>query len=142
MIKAYGSPHYLFYCRDCEAPILLRAETLAQPSGPQVFRSTAFLSLAVVCPHCKRVRSYSLDKASPNYDPMGKLVAPDKTSNAMSAGWLRCDEENCQTPLPLFSLASVPIDDEARRALLATWIWGDVKCPSGHPVPKPEKLKF
>jgi hypothetical protein len=33
-------------------------------------------------------------------------------------------------------VTNIPIDEEERHAMLKTLIWGELKCPSGHPIPK------
>ena|SRR5713226_5920401 len=142
MTKFYGYHHWLFDCRQCSKPILLLAEKLGEVIVPLSSHIKELHSAGVVCPHCKTVESYSADKDSSNYDPTVKVVVPDQTVAPFFAGWLRCEEENCKTPLGLFSTEIVPIDDDKKRGLLATWKWGNVKCPSGHSIPKPQTLKI
>lgn len=137
-------PHYLFHCRnhDCGVPILLRVEMLWQQPGIQEFHTTGILSLALVCPRCRQVRSYSMVKESPNYDPTAKLVTQDQISDAHIAGKLQCVGESCGFRLPLFALESIPIDYEDRQKILAAWEWKEVRCHKGHPVAKPKILNF
>jgi len=129
-------PSYLFHCRHCQGEILLRIETLWQQPGVQAFQSTGIRSLGLACPWCRLAGSYSMEANTPNHDPTGKLVAADRKSDGMCAGVLRCGEESCGIPLPLFSLVSIPIDDVERRALLGKWEW-DLRCHNGHPIAKP-----
>lgn len=85
-----------------------------------------------------------MDKDSPNYDPTSSAVlAPQNEDVWVFAGWLKCDAGNCDTRLALFSPRSIPIDDKARKAFLATWTWGDdLKCQSGRVIPKPSILSI
>ena len=135
-----GYLHYVFHCR-CTRSILLRVETLGPPFEPPEGHSKDVQSVGIVCPHCKRVRSYSVDKDSANYDPTSSAVLSRQTPAPMFSGWLKCAEENCKTPLALFSPVTIPTDDEERHKELATWAWGDdLRCPNGHLIPKPTIL--
>jgi hypothetical protein len=94
--------------------------------------------VGIVCNHCHRVRSYSWDKTAPDYDPTEPTVLPDKWS-AVFAGWLRCDEKTCKNPLALFSLASIPHQEDKKRKQRARWKWGtDLFCPNGHRIRQQE----
>ena len=62
----------------------------------------------------------------------------DQSVDPVFSGWLGCVERGCETPLPLFSLVSIPIEDEERRKELSTWQWDGLKCPSGHSIEKPD----
>jgi hypothetical protein len=129
--------HYVFLCRNCSIPIWLHSETLGRPFEPQGVRSSNALSIAVVCPHCKNVRSYSLAENSPDYDPKGTVVSADHIADTVPYGLLECDAEDCKTRLPLVGVKSISTDDAKKKAELNSWNWDGLKCPTGHPISRP-----
>lgn len=38
----------------------------------------------------------------------------------------------------LAGVKSIPTDEQEKLQTLKTWNWGDLKCPSGHRIPKPQ----
>lgn len=134
-------PHLLLHCHHCGAPISLRVETLLESPEGQVFQAIGIPPLAVVCPHCKHVRSYSTEQRAPDYDPTAKLVAADRTSDAAFCGSLKCDVEDCRIPLPLYALENIPSDPADRRQVFAKWIWDDVRCRNGDLIRMPDALR-
>ena len=138
---AMGHLHYVFLCRDCSIPIWLHAEMLGRPFEPQGVRSMEPDAIAVVCPNCNHVRSYSLVEKSPSYDPTGTVVFENHVAATVPLGLLECVQGTCRTPLPLCGVKSIPTDEEDKREMLHSWIWGDdVICPNGHRVLKPKIL--
>jgi hypothetical protein len=129
---------YLFRCKNCDAPIMLQAETLGRPFEPQAIRSANLTSVGVSCPHCRRIKNYSLVESSPDFDPTGKgvvLVQPVKTD---FLGWFQCEEQSCGTPTLLVSPVTATMTTEQRTADIETWIWNDFRCTAGHRIQKPK----
>jgi hypothetical protein len=124
-----GSPHSVYSCRFCRRRLWLSDQILERPFAP----------VGIVCSNCKRFATYSLDKNSPYYDGTAKreYSVPVVTT---SLGARRCVEANCKTPLLLFALTSLPIEEEEKRREVDGWIWDDLKCPSGHLIIKPDRL--
>lgn len=137
-----GYLHYVFHCRgpQCSEPIALRAEMLGPPFAIPDFPSKDLRAVALVCPRCRRVRTYSADKDLAAFDPTVKEVWLDQSPSQVFAGWQKCEEDTCTALLPLVSLRNIPIDDVQKRIELATWTWADVRCANAHPVPKPAIL--
>jgi hypothetical protein len=129
--------HYLFHCKNCDAPIVLHAGTLGRPFEPQAVRTNDSQSVAATCFQCKHIGSYSALGTSPDYDSRWQALAPPQNVNTEFFGWLECEDRVCRTPLPLFSPVTATMAAEEREAEIAAWIWDGLRCPSGHTIRKP-----
>ena len=129
--------HYIFHC-SCAKPIALPVETLGPLVVPQESCTTETRVVALVCPHCSRVRSYSVDKESASYDPTHRVESLPHKAVWKLAAWLSCGEETCGVRLLLFLPRNIPTDAAAQQRELATWIWTEnLKCPKEHSIPQP-----
>jgi hypothetical protein len=51
---------------------------------------------------------------------------------------LKCEEETCESLLPLFVRWNPATTLEALADETARWKWDNLKCPQGHPILKPD----
>lgn len=128
---------YLFHCKYCQEPIVLRSETIGRPFEPPTARTNHATSVAVPCPRCKRVGKHSALGTSPDYDPQWRAVVPDQTVKTEFLTWLECEGTPCYTPLPLASPVTASMTDAKREAEIASWIWDDLRCVCGEKVRTP-----
>ena len=52
---------------------------------------------------------------------------------------LECDKYNCETPLRIVAPRKSTMTPEEIKADVSTWEWGELRCPSGYLIPKPQK---
>src|SRR5438128_6451608 len=76
--------------------------------------------VAVVCPRCKRVRTYSLDGSKLHDGPPSSLVRLTITG-------LRCEMAGCEHLVPLYG-PPMSMNDAERKRELDSWNWDDLKC--------------
>ena len=57
--------------------------------------------------------------------PHGKTILLD---------WLRCTEDTCSFPLPLFVTLSDDLTTENVKEVARGWLWDDLTCTSGHHI--------
>jgi hypothetical protein len=110
-------------CEKClprlaRIPLVRLAIPLSALSGPHW--------IAIVCPVCKRVQSYSLKTSEP-----GSSKAPALMEKVASD--LKCSEVDCQHHVPLYALP-VSLNPRRKAAELESWIWDDLTCPDGHRI--------
>ena len=128
--------YYRVLTCECGHPILLPPEMLGQLLLALKGRTKYSEMIAAVCDHCKRVRNYDLTKTKPNPD-WGKVILPN------SPGWayvesLRCQEQTCEAPLPLFAKWNSAMTSEEREGYVKTWTWDNLICPNAHPISNPD----
>jgi hypothetical protein len=96
-----------------------------EPNGfPPVF---------AVCGHCKTIGSLALNKN------LGYGSVTEERPNGVETvhvGSLRCVEEDCATPKPLFAQWSDVTTAAEREADIQTWRWDGLLCQQGHSILK------
>jgi len=102
--------------------------------GSPALRSIDASSVGVVCPRCKFVGNYSLFENSPDYNPRDQVILVRPVGETAFIKWLKCEVENCKTPLPLFAIWSAATTAEEREADISTWRWEKLHCPQGHKI--------
>lgn len=117
----------------------LPSETLrlliADPEAP----STHACAIAVLCCHCMKIERHTLGPDSPDDCGEDHLVPQGRISGVRLAARLKCDEETCKARLPLIVVWDPATTREPLAANAdATFPWGDLTCPSGHPIPFPQ----
>jgi hypothetical protein len=129
---------YHFRCISCERGILLPAETLGNIFQVPMSLTTDVDSVGIACWNCKHVANYSLKENSPDYrpyDPKYPSVFATQLLMTEYAKSLRCDEENCKTPLRIFGQWNDATIAKEREADIATWVLDAfLHCPKGHPI--------
>jgi len=109
---------------------LLFADPVAQPN-----RSHA---IAVVCRQCKSVDTYFLEKNHPRHNPPCPAKFADPIRDTMDGPMLGCGEKGCKALVPLIAQWCRDTTTAERKADFATWRWGHLLCPEGHPIAKPD----
>lgn len=130
-------PHCRFFCRWCGTVILLPHERVGLPFGAPYLRRIQVRAVAAVCSSCGHVSDFSLFRGSPGFDTRHSLVPAEPRGIVTLVDWLKCQEETCSYPLPLFAETAEPLAAEAVPELAAHWDWGEVTCAMGHPILAP-----
>ena len=137
--------YFLFHCKQCRCPTRLHASMLSGLIEHLPSPSTGFPSVALVCPVCTSVNSYSAPKSSdPNPDSASdrvELLPPQKTPVLDFVRMLQSEVEGCEPPVPLFAIWNNTVTAEERKQYSDTWTWADVKCSREHKVPDPRNKK-
>jgi len=122
-----------FLCKQCGRPIQLPQHVLLKPFEYLDDPPKEISPVAIVCPYCKTVENYALE------DLHGAGVALNPGHNWLSLEpWLECEEQPCEALLPLFVEWGVVTSEEERGADIKTWKWGQVHCPAGHTIARPD----
>jgi hypothetical protein len=122
-----------FLCKQCGMFIQIPLHTLRQPFEYLDDPPRGVSPVAIVCSHCKTVASYTaedMQRAEVALSPNHNWAVLDK--------WQRCEEGACERRLPLFVERSAATSEEALDGDIKTWTWGEVYCPDGHPIAKPD----
>jgi hypothetical protein len=132
---------YHFRCAACERAILFPAQKLDNIFQAPNRLTTDIDSVGIACWKCKHVANYSLNENSPDYrpyDPVRHSVFATQLLVTEYVKRLRCGEENCKVPLPIYGQWNESTTDEEREADIATWVWRfDLHCPKGHLIEFP-----
>jgi len=131
-------PQYVFLCKHCPHTIQLPAQTLGHIFQNPTSQSTNVHSVGVVCPECKHVAKYSLRKNSPDRRPDDRAEVSAPILETVSLTPLRCEEENCKFPLPLFAQWSETTTVASRTADTKLWRVDGLLCQEGHPIKHPQ----
>ena len=137
-----STPCRLLFCKGPECGKLMKIPTgtllqlIADPEDPSIHAS----AIAVLCPHCRTIRRYSLQPNSPDWCGEDHLVSLDRISSMSRPTWLKCGEESCKARLPLISVWSPATNHEPLEANAQDpFPWdSDLVCPNGHPIPYPQ----
>ena len=132
--------HCCFQCNSCEAIISLPHNRLGLAFAAPVLRRTDVRSIGTVCPSCHHVGVFSLFRGACGYDTRHKLAAVEPDGNTLLIDMLRCDEETCAHPLPLFLTSQGELRGEAVKELGRGWEWAGLTCASGHRIRRPNWL--
>ena len=135
--RARPTQHCCFHCRYCDAVISLPHDGLGLAFAAPVLRRTDVRSVGAVCSECHHVAGYSLFRGAHGYDTRHKLEAASPAGNTILVAMLRCDEETCTHPLPLFVTAEGELTGNAVKDLGKAWDWDELTCASGHRIRRP-----
>jgi hypothetical protein len=84
---------------------------------------------------------YSVDEGSPHRDPEAKVVGGIQNEALDFLLWLECEAGDlCPTRVPMYARLSFASDAELLRKEMETWGWGDLHCPTNHPLRRPKIL--
>lgn len=130
--------HHRLHCKYCGLPILLPADTLEQPFSDLDALPNGSLAIGVVCHRCKSLETYFLHAKHPKFGARdGAMVLETRSGDAVLVGILECEEESCESRLPLFAYWNPASNEEERKADISIWRWGRLLCPEGHAILKP-----
>jgi len=118
---------------------MLPHKSLGHMFGNEERRTIDAPAAIVVCPYRKQVQTcqYS-DTRDAERPPLDRAIFLPRSVDTVLVEWLKCGEEACKIPLPLFVQWSPTTTEEERKAEIKTWIWDGLRCPAGHSIPKPE----
>jgi hypothetical protein len=132
---------YRFRCVECQRAILLPARKLDNIFQAPTRLTTDIDSVGIACWNCKHVANYSLNENSPDfrpYDPQFPSVFSIQLLATEFVKQLKCGEENCKIPLPIYGQWNDSTTDAEREADIATWVWHfDLHCPKGNLIELP-----
>ena len=97
--------------------------------------------VVVACSECKRVYSFETQKLKELATDYGlSPYNPDSPIHAFRAQLL-CGKKGCDTPLPVIAVRKRDTTAEELLKETTEWIWENLTCPSGHPIPNPHQAK-
>ena len=137
---ARPTQHCCFHCRYCDAVISLPHDRLGLAFAPPSVRRTDVRAIGVVCESCHHVAVYSLFRGTHGFDTRHKIVPMPPAGKTLLVDMLRCDEETCTHPLPLFLTAEGDLTGDAVKDLGKSWDWDELTCASGHRIRRPAWL--
>lgn len=132
-----ATPHCRFFCRWCGSVILLPHERMGLPFGGPYLRRIEVRSVATACEACGHVSNFSLFRGSPGFDTRHGLVPVEPRGELVLLDWLKCAEESCSYPLPLFAQPKAPLIAEDVPELASRWNWDELVCAMGHRILTP-----
>jgi hypothetical protein len=107
------------------------------PFGAPYLRRIEVRSIATACSSCGHVSNFSLFRGSPGFDTRHGLVPAEPLGDVVLLDWLKCQEETCSYPLPLFAQPQAPLSAEAVPDMASHWIWDELTCAMGHRILAP-----
>ncbi|HTB98185.1 MAG TPA: hypothetical protein VK716_14330 [Terracidiphilus sp.] len=126
--------HCCFYCRWCEASILLEHNSMGMMFGQPAVRQIDARSIATICRGCGHVGDYSLFRACHGFETRHKIIDSEAVGKTILVDWLHCEEKTCTARVPFFMTMENPMEEMEGRKLEASWLWEGVECASGHPI--------
>lgn len=129
--------HCRFFCRWCDSVILLPHEQIGQPFASPFLRKIEVRAIATVCDSCSHVAAFSLFRGSPGYDTRHSLMPAEPQDEVALVDWLKCEENTCSYPMPLFVMTRQPLSVETARELGLHWHWDELCCTAGHRILAP-----
>lgn len=118
-----------FSCRNCYEPMLLPLHTILQGFVHRETPPTDVPCIAIMCSQCKTLENYSAadlkESAVAEIGPTWEV-----------ADWLRCVEETCKSPVPVFLEWNESTTLEDRQKDIYALRWKPLKCDKGHEVRK------
>lgn len=129
----------LIHCTSCGSTLLLAAHTLEQPFAILGEQPNDSFAVGIACRTCKSVRRYFLQFRHAENDLLdGVRDVEDQNEDTILVNTLSCEVDDCKFLLPLFAQWNPAMTAEARLADIQTWRWESLRCPEGHPIPKPK----
>lgn len=129
--------HCRFFCQWCGSVLLLRHDLMGMPFGVPFLRKIEVRSIASVCNSCNHVSNFSLFRGSPGYDTRHGLVPTEPRGDLVLIDWLKCKEETCTFPLPLFLQPRQPVSLANVQGAALQWHWNELTCQAGHRIQVP-----
>lgn len=130
--------HYDLHCKKCGSPMLFPKDTVEQPFADPKTRPNDSLCVGIVCHRCKSAETYFLHSKHPQWNPKDGASAREiRIEDTVLLSTLECEVEPCPSRLPLFAQWSPAANEAERLADMSAWKWGQLQCPEGHPIPKP-----
>ena len=126
--------HCCFFCQWCSSPILLAHDQMGLPFAHPSLRRIEVRSVASVCRSCNHVASYSLFRGCSGFDTRHKLMLAPTAGKTILLEWLQCDASSCPFRVPLFVNFDDDLSAEDAARFIASWIWHDLQCISGHRI--------
>ena len=129
--------HCRFFCQWCGTVLLLQHHHIGMPFGAPYLRRIEVRSIAAVCNACNHVSDFSLFRGSPGYDTRNGLVQAEPREEVVLIDWLKCKEETCAHPLPLFLQPRQPVSLATIQETALQWHWNELTCQAGHRIVAP-----
>ncbi|HWT66950.1 MAG TPA: hypothetical protein VN151_12620 [Terracidiphilus sp.] len=129
--------HCRFFCQWCGATILLQHDRIGMPFGAPYLRKIEVRSIGAVCNACNHVSNFSLFRGSPGYDTRNGLVPAEPREDVVLIDWLKCKEETCSYPLPLFLQPRQLVSLATIQEIALQWHWKELTCQMGHRIVAP-----
>lgn len=129
--------HCRFFCRWCGSVLLLQHDRIGMPFGAPYLRKIEVRSIAAVCNSCSHVSNFSLFRGSPGFDTRHGLVPAEPRGEVILIDWLKCKEDTCAFPLPLFLQPRQPISLATIQEQALQWHWNELACPAGNRILAP-----
>jgi len=137
IVHRAATQHCRFFCRWCGSAILLAHERIGLPFAGPYLRRIEVRSVAAVCSSCSHVSNFSLFRGSPGFDTRHGLVPAEPRGEVVLLDWLKCHEESCSYPLPLFVQTQEPLAADDVPELASRWNWSEMCCAMGHRILTP-----
>ena len=133
------APQILIHCTSCGSSMLLAAHTLERPFAIPDEQPNDSFAVGIACRSCKSVRRYFLQFRHAENDLLGEEhEAEAQNEDTILVNTLGCEVDDCRFLLPLFAQWNPQATAEDRLADIQTWRWEGLRCPEGHPIPKPK----
>jgi hypothetical protein len=129
--------HCRFYCQNCGEQILLPHDKMGMAFAGPFLRKIEARSIGAVCGACAHVAGFSLFRGCYGFDTRNKLVDVAPNGKTALVDWLKCEEETCTFPLPLFLTTEDELIGERAKEFAASWDWRDLECTAGHRIKAP-----
>jgi hypothetical protein len=129
--------HYVLHCKDCKAPMWLPSDTIEQLFVDPDDLPNDSHAIGAVCRLCKSVGTYFLERNSPGHNPKDGAIIANRAEGTVVLPQLGCAVESCKPLLPIVVQWNPATTAAERRADIETWRWENLRCPMGHPIPKP-----
>lgn len=126
--------HCCFFCQWCNSPILLPHDQMGLPFAQPSLRRIEVRTIASVCKSCNQVGNYSLFRGCPGFDTRHKLTPAPASGKTILVEWLECDAAGCPFQVPLFVNFDSDLSAEDAAKFVASWVWNDLVCISGHRI--------
>jgi hypothetical protein len=130
--------HYELRCKSCGAPILLPVGVIGRLFAVPDAQPNFSHAIAAVCRQCKSVETYFLERNHPRHNPQYPVKLADPIRDTMDGPMLGCVEQGCRALLPLIAQWILETPTAERKAEFETWRWGQLQCPAGHSIAKPD----
>jgi len=120
-------------CKHCLRVSLLRIAKFVWPGEGQNLSEKDIPSTTVACPECKHVYDY-VDHELETVPTSAELWAKSTKHPDIFYVRLRCDEQDCDTPLTVSAVRSAETTVAAVMSEAPLWTLHGLKCPKGHLV--------
>jgi hypothetical protein len=126
--------HCRFYCKWCESPITLSHHSMGSPFGIPYTRKIESRAIGTVCGSCNHLGGFSLFHGCYGHDTRNSLISAVPHGKTILLDWLRCAENTCSFPLPLFVVLNEEFTADNVKEVARGWLWDELTCASGHRI--------